>query len=285
MIRKLLALLVLLVFFSVLHAQDKPAYQIYTAKGKSTKYQKMLRAAASADALFFGELHNNAIAHWLQLELTRDLGKTRQLTLGAEMFEADDQVHLSSYVRGNINAEEFDSLARLWPNYKTDYAPLVDYARDEGLNFVATNIPRRYANLVYRKGFESLDTLSEEEKNWIAPLPIHYDPELPSYKAMLTMMGDHASPTMPMAQASKDATMAYFIAKNLRDGSLFMHYNGSYHSDDREGIIWYLLRQKPDLKIVSLTTVEQDDISRLDEEHLDKADFIIVVDADVTHTY
>jgi uncharacterized iron-regulated protein len=266
-------------------AQDKPAYQIFNAKGKKVKYQKVVKEAADADMFFFGELHNNAIAHWLQIELTQDLGKERELILGAEMFEADNQNELNRYLNGEIDAKALDTLARLWPNYETDYAPLVDYAKDNNLNFVATNIPRRYANLVYRKGFEGLDSLSSEEKSWIAPLPIDYDPNVPSYQAMLTMMGDHASPTMPMAQASKDATMAYFIHKNYVDGKLFVHYNGSYHSDDKEGIVWHLKRLNPDLDIVSITTVEEDDISELKEEHLNKADFIIVVDEDVTHTY
>jgi uncharacterized iron-regulated protein len=270
---------------SAVFAQDKPAYLLYDNKGKKAKYRKMIKKVSEADVLFFGELHNSAIAHWLQLEVVRDLDMERELTLGAEMFEADNQQELSDYLMGRIDAKALDSLARLWPNYKTDYAPLVDYARDQNIRFVATNIPRRYANLVYRKGFEALDSLSTEEKAWIAPLPIYYDPELPSYKNMLTMMGDHSSPTMPMAQASKDATMAHFIAENLEDGKLFIHFNGSYHSDDREGIIWYLQRLRPDLTIMSITTVEQEDITSLLEEHEDKADYIISVDEDVTHTY
>ncbi len=279
------ALILFFLVSTVGYSQDKPAYQIFNAKGKRVKYKNVLKEAAGADMFFFGELHNNAIAHWLQIELTQDLGKQRELILGAEMFEADNQEELSQYLDGKIDAKALDTLARLWPNYKTDYAPLVDYAKDNNLSFVATNIPRRYANLVYRQGFEALDTLTAEEKSWIAPLPIDYDPEVPSYKAMLTMMGDHASPTMPKAQASKDATMAHFINKNFEDGKLFIHYNGSYHSDDKEGIIWHLKRLNPDLKIVTITTVEEGDNSQLKEEYHDKADFIIVVDENVTHTY
>ena len=46
--------------------------------------------------VLFGELHNNPISHWLQLELTEDLHAARgaDLVLGAEMFEADNQLLL-----------------------------------------------------------------------------------------------------------------------------------------------------------------------------------------------
>ena len=283
--RIILSLLLILSLSYNASAQDKPAYQLFDIKGKKSSYKKMIRACQDADVVFFGELHNNAIAHWLQYEIVKDLGKERELILGAEMFEADNQQQLTDYVKGRIDAKALDSTARLWNNYSTDYAPLVNYAKENNLDFIATNIPRRYANLVYRGGFEALDTLSEQEKGWIAPMPFYYDPELPSYKNMLTMMGEHSSPTMPMAQASKDVTMAYFIAQNHTTGKLFIHFNGSYHSDDHEGIVWYLLRSNPDLKIVTITTKEQENITQVEEENSEKADFIIVVDKDVTHTY
>ncbi|MCA6079152.1 ChaN family lipoprotein [Fulvivirga sedimenti] len=267
------------------NAQDLQAYQLFSSSGKKTNYNKMLKSISDADVLFIGEFHDNPITHWLQLELTQDLGKSRSLILGAEMFEADNQEALNAYLQGKVDRKGLDSTARLWPNFKTDYAPLVDYAREQKIPFVATNIPRRYANLVYRKGFSALDSLSDEEKSWIAPLPFDYDSELPSYKAMMTMMGDHASPTMPMAQASKDATMAWFISENYETGKLFIHYNGAYHSDDKEGIIWYLKRAKPGLKIVTISTVKQADLSRLEEEFHGKADYIICVDEDMTSTY
>jgi len=268
-----------------LFAQDLPAYNLFDTNGKKIKYNKMLAELRSADVVFIGEHHNNPIVHWLQLEITRELGKDHSLVLGAEMFEADNQAALSNFLAGEIDAAGLDSTARLWNNYKTDYSPLVEYARENNLPFIATNIPRRYASLVYKKGFEALDSLSVEEKEWIAPLPIHYDAELPEYKGMLEMMGDHASPTMPMAQASKDATMAWFISQNLREDTIFIHYNGSYHSDNHGSIIYYLRRTNPDLTIMTLTTVEQADVSGLEEDARGKADFIICVDKDMTKTY
>ncbi|HRD54361.1 MAG TPA: ChaN family lipoprotein, partial [Flavobacteriales bacterium] len=166
-----------------------------------------------------------------------------------------------------------------------DYAPLVDLAKDKQLRFVACNVPRRYARAVSKGGFQALDTVPESERAWIAPLPIAYDPQLPGYVKMLTLMGDHSSPEMAMAQALKDATMAHFIAKHAFKGTRFLHFNGSFHSDFHEGIGWYLDRARPDLKRVTIATVSQDQVARLDREHLGRADIIICVDSALPGTH
>lgn len=268
---------------------QKPAYLLFSEKGKKVKYEKMLDQVKDADIVLFGELHNNAIAHWLQLELTKDLQKLKgaNLVLGAEMFETDNQLILDEYFGGLISQTRFEAEVRLWNNYKTDYKPLVEFARENNLRFVATNIPRRYAALVNSKGFEGLEELSDEAKMFLPPLPVLYDSELPAYKSMLNMegMGSHMNENFPKAQAIKDATMAHFIMQNWSPGKLLIHYHGAYHSDNFESIYWYLKQHNPDLNIVTLTTVSQGDISELAEENLGKAHFTICVDEDMTTTY
>ncbi len=281
--RLLLVLSILLISNSAF--SQKTPFVIYNAKGKKVSYKKMLKTLAKRDVILFGEQHNSAITHWLQYEVTQDLSTKRSLILGAEMFEADNQIQLNNYLKGTITNKGLDTLARLWPNYKTDYAPLVDIAKEKKLKFIATNIPRRYANLVYRKGFNALDSLSVQEKSWIASLPIPFDSELKTYKSILKMMGDHGTPELVMSQASKDATMAYFILKNYKKGSLFLHYNGAFHSDFYEGILWYLKRSQPNLKYATISTVVQKNIKKLLEDNKFKADFIICVDENMTTTY
>lgn len=266
-------------------AQDKLPYQIFDVNGKKMSYAKMLKQAENAEVVLFGEHHDNSIIHWLQLEFTKDLAEKKQLVLGAEMIEADNQKQLDQYLKGEINQKAFDTLARLWNNHKTDYKPLVDFAKDKKLNFIATNVPRRYASLTYKQGFEALDKLTAEEKTWLAPLPIAYDKDLPGYVKMLEMMGDHANDNLPKAQAIKDATMGHFILQHLKANSVFVHYNGTYHSDNFDGINWYLKQGKPTVKIMTIATVSQKDISKLEKENLKLADFIIVVDEDMTKTF
>jgi uncharacterized iron-regulated protein len=265
--------------------QQKPAYILYNSKGKKVGYDKMIRLLAEKDIVLFGEFHNNAIAHWLQLEVTTSLKEKRELVLGAEMFEQDNQEALDLYLQGKIKPKGLDSMARLWKNYPTDYAPLVNFAKEKHIAFGATNVPRKYASMIAKGGFEALDTISAKEKKWIAPLPIAYDAELPGYKKMIEMMGGHGGSNLPKAQAIKDATMAHFILQYYTPGSLFLHFNGSYHSDNYEGILWYLKNKQPALKYATITTVSQKNINALLTENKGRADFIICVDENMTNTY
>lgn len=287
-IKKIL-IVIIIGFFMVAFKTDKPAYQIFDATGKNLKYSKMLEQIEIADVVFFGELHNNPICHWLQIELTRDLFEKKDgaIMLGAEMFEADNQLIMNEYVEGLISEKNYKKEAKLWPNYSTDYAPLVEFAKEHQVSFIATNIPRRYASIVYNEGFEGLDILSAEAKSYIAPLPVEYDPELKGYSSMLEEMKTmgHANDNLPKAQAIKDATMAYSIAGTLENGKTFIHFNGTYHSNDYEGIIWYLNKYKPGLKIITIASVEQEDLENLENENENKANYIIVIPDRMTKTY
>jgi uncharacterized iron-regulated protein len=289
-----LTVLFLLVGFSLrMAAQDKPAYVIFKSEGKEASYKEMIKELQKADIVFFGELHDDPIAHWLELEVTKSLysEKNHNLIMGAEMFESDNQLLLDEYLAGKYDAPKFEAEAKLWKNYKTDYKPLVEFARKNKLPFVATNVPRRYASIVSKGGFATLDSLSSDAKKLIAPLPIPYDPEVKCYKDMLSMgnMGpgsqSHGSENLPKAQAVKDATMAYFILSSWSKGKEFIHYNGSYHSRNFEGIIWYLRKANPDLKILTIEAVQQDQTDSLDKENKNVASYIIAIPASMTRTY
>lgn len=289
--KPILSAFILILATCIATAQDKQAYRVFDNKGKETDYGQLLKQSKKADVVFFGEQHNNPISHWLQIELAQDLEKETggKLIMGAEMFERDNQAILNEYLAGQISSKNFEDEARLWDNYGTDYKPLVELAKSKKLPFIATNVPRRYANMVYKQGLESLNPLSSEAKSWIAPLPIEVDMNLPSYQAMIKMMGGHstgaASDNLVKSQAVKDATMGYFIAQNLKKGHVFLHFNGSYHSDLKEGTVWYLRKYAAGKDVVNIATVEQDNIDKLDQENLGKADFIICVPAKMTKTY
>ena len=282
-------ILVFLSIFSVisLYSQDKAAFQIFNTDGSKASYADILKSADNSDVLFIGELHNNAVAHWLEYELTKDLFsiKKENLILGAEMFEADDQIVVDEFLSGKLSENTFKAEAKLWQNYKTDYKPLLDFAKTNKLKFIATNIPRRYASLVYTRGLEALDSLEQESYKWIVPLPFEIDMSLSCYKDIMEKAEGHGGENLPKSQAIKDATMAYFINKNIEKKNMFIHYNGSYHSDNHEGICWYLKKYNKNYKILTITTIEQDDISKLNKEFLNKADYIIAVPESFTKTY
>jgi len=286
MIKSKLFIVVVMAFSLMAMKSDKRAYQLFSSKGKTVKYKDVLKAISKADIVFFGELHNNAISHWMEYELAKDLiaEKGDKVVLGAEMYEADGQLLIDEYLSGLVKYKYFKGQARLWPNDPTDYKPLLQLAHDNKIPFIATNVPRRYASAVNKGGFEILEQFSDEAKKYIAPLPINYDENVPCYKSMQEMMGAHGA-NIAKAQGLKDATMAYFIMKNWKKGKTFLHFNGSYHSDNHEGIVWHLKQQYPKLKIITITTVEQDQLDNIDTDVQKQADYILVVDQDVTKTY
>lgn len=290
MYRIKLILIVLTIFLTGFRS-DKPAYILYDSQGREASWEDLIQDAAGADIVFYGELHNDPISHWLELEITKDLYSVlgNRLIPGAEMFERDDQLIIDEYLADLYDAGKFEPEAKLWKNYDTDYKPLLEFSRENGLKFIATNVPRRYASMVSRSGLDILDSLSEEAKEYIAPLPILYDPELKGYKDMLNMMQGgngmaHANPNLPKAQAIKDATMAYSILEHWQEGKTFIHYNGAYHSRNFEGIIWYLLQADPGLKIITVETVIQEDISALAEDNKGVASYIVCVPESMTKT-
>ncbi len=266
---------------------DKNAYMLFDAKGKECHYAKMLEQSKDADVVLFGEQHDNPINHWLEQELTKDLfeAKKDNLVLGAEMFEADDQIVVNEYLSGSLTEKTFKDECKLWTNFPSDYKPLLDFAKKNKLRFIATNIPRRYANMVYTRGLEKLDSIDKEATRWIAPLPIAYDKTLKCYADIFAAAKGHGGENLPKSQAVKDATMAYFILKNLSAGQTFIHYNGSYHTDNHQGIVWYLKHVKPDLKIVTIGSTEQDSVEDLTKENEGLGDFILVTPTSMSKSY
>jgi uncharacterized iron-regulated protein len=267
---------------------DFEAYQVYTSKGKSVSFDKLIKESEEKSYIFFGEYHNNPIAHWLQFELTRNLflKHKKNLILGAEMFESDNQYIIDEYLNGHISEKNFQDEVRLWPNYNTDYKPLVEFAKQNNLAFIATNIPRRYANMVYKKGIASLEPLSSIAKSYIVPLEkFQFDSTVACYKNLMGGMGGHGGINMATSQAIKDATMAHFILKNVKLNTVFLHVNGAYHSDNQQGIIHYLKAHVELENILTISIVEQEDVAKLEDSNHGIADFIICVPEVMTKTH
>ena len=274
-------------FFIAGKEAEPEAFEIYDKNGKEVEWTDVIKHCQKNEVVLFGELHNNTIAHWLQFEMCKSLYATNNnLTLGAEMFESDQQIIMNEYLNGFITEKNFEAEMRLWPNYKTDYKPLFNFALQNKLNFIATNVPRRYASVVSKKGKDELLKIDEKGKSYLCPLPLEADTNLKSYREMMAMnMGHGTNLNLVYAQALKDATMAYFITKNLKKDGVFLHFEGAYHSDIYEGINIYLKKYKTDIKISTISTVSQKDVEKLEEEYKGKADFIIVVDEDMTNTH
>jgi uncharacterized iron-regulated protein len=77
------------------------------------------------------------------------------------MFESGNQLVVNEYVKGLYTDDKMTpEITQLWSNYQTDYRPLVDFAKENNLRFIATNIPRRYASMINKMGIKALKELS-----------------------------------------------------------------------------------------------------------------------------
>ena len=287
-------LILCLAFTGLAFTGDRPAYRLFTAAGQPADYDQMMQELARADVVLFGEQHNDAVAHWLELQVTKDLLKLKkpgQLVLGMEMFERDVQPLVAQYAAGTLADTAFLRQARPWPNYDTDYRPLLQLARENRVPVVGTNAPRSFARVVAQRSLSALDKIPAADRALLAPLPLKVDYDLPGYKNMAAMFGGDGkahgggAQNIIQAQALKDATMAHFIQTSRRDGQILLHFNGSYHSDNHDGIVAYLRQYAPKLRVRTLSVVTQEQLQTLDKEQVNVADFVVVVPVDASKTY
>jgi uncharacterized iron-regulated protein len=260
------------------YCQDSTNYVIY-AKERTISFEKMAKQLAKKEVVLFGELHDDSIAHVLELELSSYFYNQfpNSFALGAEMFETHQSSYLQKYLAsGNLNA--LTDSTKLWSNFASDYFPTLQFAQVNQIPYYATNIPRKYASLVFKKGINALDSLTVKERALICPLPFPFDSTLSQYKECIQMGIDmHASGmNFALAQAIKDATMAWNITNALRTNEKLLHFNGSFHSNYYQGIYWYIKQYRPKTKIATIAIIKKSEFNHKRDCYI--ADFVIVVD-------
>ena len=275
---------------AVLGQSGEKLYRIFDSKGTPVAFDKLIASCGDADAVFLGEFHDDSVGHAFQLEvyqaLVNRLSTERKVILSLEMFERDVQVVLNEYLAGQITENHFMLSSRPWGNYKTDYRPLVELAKEKRLPVVAANAPRRYVNMVSRGGRNALSGLSKEAKSSLAPLP--YAEASPEYeKKFKALMGSSSEAMMGLdnilsSQSLWDATMAYWIADSLKrnKGALVVHLNGGFHTERRLGTVEHLAKYRTKAKAIVVNIRYEDDFRNFDKaKHTDSGDFVVLTDA------
>jgi uncharacterized iron-regulated protein len=263
-------------------------FHVFDGAGKPAQMADIVEAAKSADVLFLGENHDDALAHKAELALFMQVftafGKDRPVVLSLEMFERDEQTVLDEYLKGIIPEKQFLACARPWDNYMTDYRPMVEFAREHGIPVMAANAPRRYVSVVAKQGRGVLDGLSAQGKSWIAPLP--YPAASAAYAAKFNalMGGAHGGGmggNLLDSQVLWDATMADSIVQALkaRPGALVVQVNGRFHSEGKLGTAEQVLGYRPGTKAVVVGLVPGDGFTK---ELAGSGDFVVVTAPQVT---
>ena len=254
----IIVILIIIMNITILSAEE---YRIVDSRtGKTLSLQQMANELKKYDLIFFGEDHDNATLHKLERELVPLLDTKRELILSLEMFERDVQSDLDAYIEGWLTEDEFLAKSRPWSNYKDDYRPLIEYAKQKKLTVIAANIPRSIAGKMARTGPDFTDTLPEEDKKWL-PNKISY-PDDSYKKAFLETLENMHSPMMNnnpdwlyQAQCLKDETMAESIvnASKMKPKARVLHFNGDFHSRYFSGTVSRVQELLPKKKIAVIS--------------------------------
>jgi uncharacterized iron-regulated protein len=291
---KLFFLVVLACFCQSVFSQAgiEKHYKIYDTKTKQIiTIDDIATGCKNADIIFFGEEHDDSAGHYLEAEIFKSLYKSYddKLALSMEMFETDCQLILDEYLHGFISEDRFTKEARPWGNYK-DYRPAVEFAKQNKLDVIAANTPRRYVNMVSRKGMLSLDSLPKSSKKFLPPLP--YDTATGPYreKFMQVMKGSPGAnnPRIYQSQNLWDAGMSnsiYEYWKNNKDKKI-LHFVGRYHCDEKLGTLAQLQKRKSSLVIMNISCFSDSSFANPDWEKFSAlGDYIIMTDPDLKKTF
>lgn len=264
-------------------------FRAFDRSGAPVSMDSILDAIGSSHVVFLGELHDDAVGHAVQAEIFRRVverySKERSVGLTLEMFERDVQIVIDEYLAGLISENHFLLSSRPWGNYKTDYRPLVELAKQTKLPVIAANAPRRYINMVSRNGRDSLNGLSKDARRWLPPLP--YGEPSSEYAAKFkALMGPSPEAQMGIdkilaSQTLWDAAMAEAIAKFLKKNKdpLAVHLNGSFHTENRLGTVEQLMKYRPGTKALVVTIRYEDDFTTFNSaKHTGLGDFVILTD-------
>lgn len=268
-------------------------FKIYDTRSKQiTTIEQIAADCKNADVLFFGEEHDDSAGHYLEAAIFQSLYKLYgdKLALSMEMFETDCQLVLNEYLDGYISEDRFKKEARAWTNYK-DYRPAIEFAKQNKLDVIAANPPRRYVNMVSRKGMRSLDSLPKASKKFLPPLP--YDTLSGRYyeKFKGFMSGGSPGTNNPRIYYSQnlwDAGMSYSIYKywkKNKDKKIF-HLVGRFHCDEKLGTLAQLQNRKNSLKILNISCFSDSSFANPDWEKFSSlGDYIIMTDPGLKKTF
>ncbi|MEZ4525640.1 MAG: ChaN family lipoprotein [Desulfobacterales bacterium] len=297
---------------------DKSDYRIFSREGTAADLADIVTASENADVIFIGESHGDPAAHFLEEEIFRKIcfnsrkqKKVRPFFLSLEMFERDVQAVVDEYLADLITEKHFLDSARPWHNYRQDYRPLVEFAKENRIPVIAANAPGRYVNRVSRLGPAALNDLPCSAKNWLPPLP--YAAASPAYREKFrkfweenekkraemkekghNMPQGHAvSPKeqfqfehLLAAQSLWDASMAHAISLRAKKnpGAQILQINGQFHSAQGLGIPEHLHAYCPDLRILTITIVPVKGFPNFQAEVSDAGDFVILTDPKLIRT-
>ncbi|ENM5888551.1 ChaN family lipoprotein [Vibrio mimicus] len=234
-------------------------YQLANPKGERISIQNLPADIENADVILIGEWHTHAGIHRFQTDLLKQMVENgHPMTLSMEQFTRDAQPVLDEYLAGEIGEQYLIQKANAWPNYESDYRPLVEFAKSQQLPIIAANAPKPIVRCIGRVGIDYIERLTPEQRQWIAA---EINTQDSPYKSTFMASMHHGNPAQNenqfAAQITWDETMAESIVHYLRTNPerKVLHIAGMFHTQQGLGTAASILRRNPNLKVVIITPV------------------------------
>ncbi|KHT45083.1 ChaN family lipoprotein [Vibrio sinaloensis] len=247
-------------------------YSLLSPDAQPVSLTQLPKTLANADVILVGEWHTHAGVHRFQTDLLRQLVQEQKtIALSMEQFSRDKQNVLDEYLAGTIGEQVLINNGNAWPNYESDYRPLVEFAKTSGLDVIAANAPKPIVRCIGRQGVDYLDKLTSKERSFLAS---DIDTSNSPYKEKFMASMHHGKPEQTekqfAAQVTWDETMAESIVSYLAQhpGTQVVHIAGKFHTELGLGTKASILKRNPDLNVVVITPVASTDTDSGDDYRL-----------------
>lgn len=204
---------------SIVRSQSTPASLVDATTGKSIEAEAFLAVLRTKAVIYVGERHDQPGDHGVQYAILRHLHREEaSLAIGMEMFQVPFQEPLDKWSAGQIDETvlrretEYD---KRWGFDFSMYRPILEYARNRGIEVVALNAPKELAYAVAKDG---VDGLSPELASELPELDLANEEHRALFDAEFDV-GDHAVEggvdRYYQAQVVWDETMGSRVAETL----------------------------------------------------------------------
>ncbi|WP_368163684.1 ChaN family lipoprotein [Aeromonas sp. R6-2] len=214
-----------------------------------------------ADIILVGELHSHPAVHLFQARLLAQLSLSpRALTLSMEQFSRADQAVVDAYLAGRIGESALMRAGHAWPNYQSDYRPLVEFAKARQMPVIAANAPKGLVSCIGEQGPAWLNTLPANHRRLVAAhLTLGEDGYRQRFMASLHHGDNDSNARRFAAQTAWDDTMAESMVTYLaaHPGRRIMHIAGNFHVEGGWGLASRIAARNPALKVALVIPVSE----------------------------
>jgi len=236
-------------------------YQLLSPTGSTLSLTALPQEIIDADVILIGEWHTHAAVHRFQTDLFKQLSATNpELALSMEQFSRDKQMIMDEYLTGKIGEKTLMSDANAWPNYESDYRPLIELAKAEERDVIAANAPKPIVKCIGQQGISYLDKLDIDEKSWLAKnIDLSDSPYKSKFLSSMHHGDEEQTQKQFAAQMTWDATMAESIVNYLalHPKAQVMHIAGKFHIENGLGTAAQIVKLNSNLNVVVISPLEK----------------------------